>query len=298
MSININHLNSLVVIAGISGAGRSSALRKMSDMGFYVIDNLPISLVKNFIEHSRKIPKRYLSTCLILETDTNEKVDELLELLSTLKQGKAKIRLIFLDSDTETILKRFSETRRPHPNFDPSTDASLEDTIQRERERLEPIKYRSNLILDTSKFSVHELRKELRIFFEDLITSTIDQVRINFISFGFKYGTPSDCDLIIDIRFLPNPHFVGALRERVGLDKEVSDYVLKSTEAKVFLEKYTDLLYFLLPNYANEGKSYLNIGVGCTGGKHRSVAIVEELKRTIQLEGFVMSTKHRDIDKL
>jgi RNase adapter protein RapZ len=296
-SLSIAHLDSLVIIAGVCGAGRSSALRKMSDLNFYTIDNLPVPLLSDFIEFTKKAPKRFLSTSLIVDTDSEEKVSDFLNLKNSLEIGAAHFRIIFLDSDTDTILKRYSESRRPHPNFNPDLDKNLEDTIRRERDILFPLKQKANLMIDTTNMSVHELRKEIRLFTGDLILQNIDALRVNFISFGFKYGAPRDCDLIIDIRFLPNPYFVGHLREKDGLDDDVAQYVLHSNEAQVFLEKYTDLINFLLPKYANEGKSYINIGVGCTGGKHRSVAIIQELIKRINVEGFRISVRHRDKDK-
>jgi UPF0042 nucleotide-binding protein len=205
------------------------------------------------------------------------------------------IQLVFLDADTTAVLRRYSETRRPHPSFDPSADASLEHAIQRERERLQTIKEVSNLVLDTSSFTVHALKRELRDFLISLGTVSARSMRINFLSFGFKRGVPLDCDLVADVRFLRNPHFVESLRDQTGKDPAVRNYVFESPDATDFVKRYSELLAFLLPRYQFEGKAYLNIGIGCTGGKHRSVAIAEALCAAMDHEKFHVSVRHRDI---
>jgi UPF0042 nucleotide-binding protein len=203
--------------------------------------------------------------------------------------------LIFLDADTRSIVRRYSETRRPHPGFDPAKDKSLEETIQRERARLQPIKEAADLVLDTSSMNIHALKRELRDFLQNLGTVSARSMLVNFLSFGFKRGTPIDCDLIVDVRFLKNPHFIEDLREQDGRDQPVRDYVFSSPDAAEFVRRYAELLSFLLPKYQFEGKAYLNIGVGCTGGKHRSVAIAEALSKTIDPSRYLVSVKHRDI---
>jgi RNase adapter protein RapZ len=294
--ISVSHIGSLLLLSGISGAGRSSALHTLSDYGFSIVDNLPVHLFLPFIELSRQFPEKYSRTALIIDIDTDKDTKDFISLLQRLHIGNCNLMVVFLDADTEVILRRYSETRRPHPGFQSYLDRSLEDTIRRERNLLDPVKHHANLIIDTSGLSIHELRRELRTFVDGLGITPENAVRVNFVSFGFKYGIPRDCDLVIDIRFLPNPHFVEGLREKTGQTKEVAQYVLSQPDAQAFLTRYSDLLRFLLPRYAFEGKSYINIGVGCTGGKHRSVCIAEELhNRNAPMEGFVFSVKHRDL---
>lgn len=292
MSFTFDHMNSLVLLAGISGAGRSAALADLSDFGYYAVDNLPIPLLPAFLSFTITDPQKYSRTALTLNIGSEANVSELLELLPSTPEN---LTLIFLDCATEVILKRYSETRRPHPLYNPSSDVSLEDTVQRERNWLDPLKYRASLTIDTTSLTIHELRRELRGFVDRLGDVKTAGLQVNIVSFGFKYGAPRDCDLLIDIRFLPNPHFVPTLKERVGLEQEVAEYVLRSPEAQEFLDRYSSLLAFLLPRYAYEGKAYLTIGVGCTGGRHRSVAIAEELAKRITDSSCTISVKHRDI---
>ena len=292
----IDHFKCFVLIAGVSGAGKSTALQTLSDFGFYIIDNLPLALVPNFVQFSRGAPQKYASTAMLLDIDSKEKLEQLLQLINMLGRPPA-LKLLFLDCSKETIIKRYSETRRPHPNFSPAQDKTLEDAIMREKEIMQPFRERADLLIDTSNLNVHELRREVRAFAESLGAPKAAQVRVNFLSFGFKYGIPLDCDLVVDVRFLPNPHFVPGLREKTGVERDVSDFVLKQPAAEEFLKRFLDLLSFLIPSYAREGKVYVNIGIGCTGGKHRSVTIAGELARRTPGETFLISVKHRDLGR-
>lgn len=289
------NISSLIILFGITGAGRSSALQYFSDIGYYALDNLPVSLFSEFLDQTKKFPHKYTKTALTLDADFRSGAKELMALIEGVKNPSVKI--VFIDADTETIIKRYSETRRPHPDFDATVDKSLEDTVQRERNVLEPIKFRSHLVLDSSGLSIHDLRRELLKFVASIGLSEGTKLRVNFVSFGFKYGAPRDCDLIVDIRFLPNPYFVEKLRDKAGTDQEVSNFVLDTEDAKEFIEKYSSLLFFLLPKYKLEGKSYLSIGIGCTGGKHRSVAIAEKLAQIVGDSQYSVSVKHRDITR-
>ncbi len=289
------HFDSLILVTGISGAGKSTAMHLLSDSGYSVVDNLPVPLLRQFLSFSHSAGVRYRKTALLLDVDSQESQRLLLPLLGERGARPTNLRLIFLDADTKAVLRRYSETRRPHPGFDPATDTSLEDAIQRERERLQTIKEVSNLVLDTSEFTVHALKRELRDFLVSLGTVSARSMRINFLSFGFKRGVPLDCDLVADVRFLRNPHFVEALRDKTGKDSAVRNYVFESLDAAEFVKRYTELLSFLLPRYQFEGKAYLNIGIGCTGGKHRSVAIAEALCAAMDHEKFFVSVRHRDI---
>ncbi len=279
----------------MSGAGKSHALDTLEDRGFYTLDNLPVPLFRQFLEFSRSSPAKYERTALLLDIDTRDKLAELTKLLDEIDPKRSLVKFVFVEATNDTIVKRYSETRRPHPGFDAIKDKSLEDTIQRERSRLQPLREIANIVIDTSSLSVHELRRELGGFLDSLPFAPGKLMRVNFLSFGFKYGLPIDCDLVIDVRFLPNPHFVEELRERTGLEQVVRDYVLKTPAAQEFTTLYSELLGFLLPQYAFEGKSYLNIGVGCTGGQHRSVAIAEALQSLIDPKLYLVSVKHRDL---
>lgn len=289
------HIQSLVIVTGLSGAGKSSAMDLLEDSGYFGVDNLPVPLLNNFLELSKTAPERYSLTALLLDIDSQESRAQILPLIRPAGARAPNLKVVFLDADTRSIVRRYSETRRPHPGFDPAKDKSLEETIQRERARLQPIKEAADLVLDTSSMNIHALKRELRDFLQGLGTVSSRSMLINFVSFGFKRGTPIDCDLIVDVRFLKNPHFIEALRDQDGRDEAVRDYVFSSPDAAEFVRCYSDLLSFLLPKYQFEGKAYLNIGVGCTGGKHRSVAIAEALSKTIDTTRYLVSVKHRDI---
>ncbi len=267
----------------------------LEDSGYFGVDNLPVPLLNHFLELSKTAPERYSLTALLLDIDSQESRAQILPLIRPGGARAPNLKVIFLDADTRSIVRRYSETRRPHPGFDPAKDKSLEETIQRERARLQPIKEAADLVLDTSSMNIHALKRELRDFLQGLGTVSSRSMLINFVSFGFKRGTPIDCDLIVDVRFLKNPHFIEALRDQDGRDEAVRDYVFSSPDAAEFVRRYSDLLSFLLPKYQFEGKAYLNIGVGCTGGKHRSVAIAEALSKTIDATRYLVSVKHRDI---
>lgn len=294
MAEGYSHIHHFVLIAGLSGAGKSTALHIFSDLGFFTIDHLPVPLVEDFLAHSRSSSTRYARTSLILDIDSREKMVEFFIAVDKMKEKQLFPLLIFLDCSNEEIILRYSETRRPHPGFDPHLDNSLEDAVMRERERLLPFKERANLVVDTTDFNVHELRRILESFAESIAEENLTKVRVNFVSFGYKNGIPRDCDLVIDVRFLPNPYFVDHLRERTGLDQSVSQYVMSFEEAQEFLRRYVDLLNYLIPKYIYEGKSYLNIGIGCTGGQHRSVAIAQRLSELVSGDDLIVSVKHRD----
>jgi UPF0042 nucleotide-binding protein len=292
--LRFDHINSLIIVTGLSGAGKSSAMALLADSGYYVVDNLPVPLLGQFFDFSQGAVARYRNTALLIDVDSRESRVQLLSIVGSKGSRPENLKVIFLDADDHSIVRRYSETRRPHPGFDPAQDTTLKDTISRERSRLQPIKEAADLLVDTSSFNIHALRRELRSFLDSLGSVGRSSMRVNFLSFGFKHGIPLDCDLVIDVRFLRNPHFVEDLRHQDGRDAAVRDYVFGTPEASEFVDRYSDLLAFLLPRYQAEGKAYLNVGIGCTGGKHRSVAIAEALAKRADTEHYLVSVKHRD----
>lgn len=288
-------LESLVLITGLSGAGRSSAQRILSDLGYYAVDNLPLELLNEFLLFVDKNP-RFKKVALHVDLATKVDRDLFLSIAARLKKHPA-VTLLFLDCSTTNLLKRYNETRRPHPGFDPVRDKTLEDTIVRERKRYSPVGEVAHLRIDTSTINIHQLKEKLTRFINNLKIETNYCLRINFLSFGFKHGLPRNCDLVMDVRFINNPYFIEALRGKTGLDKAVKSFVLEQDVTTGFFSRYLDLLNYLIPLYQAEGKAYINIGIGCTGGKHRSVVIAEELARAILAEKILISTEHRDIEK-
>lgn len=285
----------ILLAAGISGAGKSTALDVLSDLGFYGIDNLPVPLFASFLVTAKRNPQRFARTALLLDIESRDKLNELMDFLKTLDRTTFDVKLLFFDAATPTIIKRYSETRRPHPGFDPVRDQTLADAIERERNRFTSFKEIANIVFDTTTSTVHDLKRDVKSFIDSLGFDANKDVRVNFVSFGFKHGIPNDCDLIVDVRFLPNPHFVENLKDKTGLEKDVQEFVLNREITQQFLLKYSDLLAFLLPNYIFEGKSYINIGVGCTGGKHRSVALCQALYDRADKSKYIVSVKHRDL---
>lgn len=284
----------LVIVTGMSGAGKTVALKMMEDMGYYCVDNLPISLIEKFAELALG-SNQGLSNQVALGIDIRSGqelplLDKILERWST---DGIPFEILFLDASDEVLLKRYKETRRNHPL---AGAGRIDEGIKKERECLAFLKKQANVILDTSMLLTKELRQELeKIYMED---GTYDNLFVTVMSFGFKYGIPADADLVFDVRFLPNPYYVENLRPKTGEEKEIQDYVKQGGTADIFLGKLYDMLDFLIPNYVLEGKNQLVIGIGCTGGKHRSVtianAVYEHLK---QQKGLGVKLYHRDIEK-
>ncbi|MBT8468218.1 MAG: RNase adapter RapZ [Myxococcales bacterium] len=265
----------IVVVTGLSGAGRSTALRVLEDAGFFCVDNLPPRLAPaliGLVDREGKLGRIGLG----IDVRTGAFLDGAEETLSELEALGHRVRVIFLDCADDVLVRRFSETRRPHAL---SRTGDLHGAISRERERLAGLRGRADIVIDTTEFSVHDLRHHLI----DYIGRDPDRpsMVVRLLSFGFKYGVPVDADLVFDLRFLPNPHFVDALRPKTGLDAEVSDYVMNAPETQKLLGRLLPLLDYVLPQYAREGKAYLTVGLGCTGGRHRSVAMAEELGRRL-----------------
>lgn len=279
----------LVVLTGLSGAGKLSALKSFEDLGYYAVDNLPLELVPQFAELVRSSND---ITRAVLGVDAREGSIERFPKILQEVRNKLSVRVVFLEAADDVLVRRYSETRRPHPlRRDELVSASIAD----ERRRMDPIRNLADVILDTSKFNVHELRAHINAQFnrkegeQPLLVSTM--------SFGFKNGVPPEADLVFDVRFLPNPHFIPEFRPLTGRDPQVAQYVMDFPQTKEFLERTTDLLRFLLPHYVKEGKSYLTIAFGCTGGQHRSVALAEDMKKRLTDAGYRAKVSHRDMPR-
>jgi len=299
--VDIGNIKSLLFLCGLSGAGRSTALDSLADLGFFTNENLPVAVCKSFLQYAQFDPHRFQRTALAPDVDSLAKVELFLDFINKIGHPSPTVQTIFLEASSNTIVRRYGQTRRPHPCFDPNLDLTLEDTIARERQILFPIRDRANLVIDTSNLNLHELRKEISAFAASLGSKTSNLVRVNLIAFGFKHGIPNDCDLVVDVRFLPNPYFVPLLKDKTGLDAEVQKFVLSMPDAQEFTKLYIQQLQFLIKKHAESGKLYLNIGFGCTGGRHRSVALAEEIGRQLKTrlapESFTVSSKYRDINK-
>ncbi len=284
---------SLVILTGMSGAGKSTALKMMEDIGFYCVDNLPIPLIETFVELSETSGEELQKFAIGIDIRSGHSLSELHGILARLEEKGKAPEILFLDAEDSVLVKRYKETRRNHPL---SGKERVETGIAAERERLTFLRKRSDYIIDTSRLLTRELRAELDKIFVN--QQEYQNLFITILSFGFKYGIPADSDLVFDVRFLPNPYYVEELRVKSGNDKEIQDYVLQFEEAHVFLEKLTDMVNFLIPNYIVEGKNQLVIGIGCTGGKHRSVTLANELyKNLCSRREYGLKMEHRDIEK-
>ncbi len=276
---------SLVVVTGLSGSGKSWVNKCLEDMGYFCVDNLPLDLLEPLID--QVTGKKLVG--IILDVRNPDFAHRFPEIMARLRQRVPGARLLFLDASEESLIRRFSETRRPHPL---SGRSSLLEALRREREMLEEVRGVADVVVDTSSMTVHELRSFLQKTFVGAPESA--GMIISATSFGYKFGTPHDVDLLFDVRFLANPHFVPELKGKTGMDPAVAAYIEKDPETPAFLERLVQFLDYLLPRFENEGKSYLSIGVGCTGGKHRSVYVAEQLARTLQERGYPVRVSHRD----
>ena len=282
----------LVIVTGMSGAGKTQALKMLEDMGYYCVDNLPIPLMDKFAELVQSSSGEIARAALGIDIRSGEELPQLRDVLAKWKAGKMPYQILFLDAGSEILIKRYKETRRKHPL---AGTGRIEKGIELERERLGFLKKSADYIIDTTHLLTRELRQELeKIFVED---GEYKNLYITVLSFGFKYGIPSDADLVFDVRFLPNPYYVDDLRSRTGEEKAVQDYVRQGGTADIFLEKLCVMLEFLLPNYILEGKNQLVIAIGCTGGKHRSVTVARALYQQLASHSeYGIKLYHRDIE--
>lgn len=280
----------MVVVTGLSGSGRSAALKAFEDIGYYCVDNLPLALLRSFVEFALRSEEASRSAIGI---DIRERgfPAQFPDLYGELKAGGRPIELLFLDATDQTIVRRFSETRRPHPLSRGTTP--LLDGIRKERAALGEVKKLAGRIIDTSDYTVHDLRQAIERYYTE---GDADRpMVITLVTFGYKYGVPYELDLMFDLRFLPNPHFVPELRALTGEDANVREYIMARPDAGEFLDRLAGFLAYLLPRYRSEGKSYLTIGFGCTGGRHRSVALAVMVAELLRTSGYDVNIKHRDI---
>ncbi|MEK6562717.1 MAG: RNase adapter RapZ [Candidatus Binatota bacterium] len=282
----------IIVVTGLSGSGKSVVIRALEDNGFFCIDNLPVVLIPKFIDLCQGYREEIKRIALGIDLRERLFLQSWPEVLTELRVAGHRVEVLFLDAADEVLLRRFSETRRPHPL---AGEGSIQEGIVRERKALEGMRALADKIIDTSDFNVHELKREVEQYYSQ--SQSPRKMSLFMNSFGYKYGIPPDTDMIVDVRFLPNPFFVNGLRAKNGLEPDVKEFVLKREETHVFLDRLYSLLEFVLPQYEREGKSSLTLALGCTGGKHRSVVLVEELKKRLDQERFRIHVKHRDIDK-
>lgn len=283
----------ILIISGLSGGGKSKAASFLEDSGFYIVDNMPAAMILKFAEFCAGGGGRYARVALVYDVRTAESFSELFDVLDKLKGMEGVCRMLFLEASPAAIIKRYKETRRRHP-LEKETD-SLEEAVEKERELMLPVKQRADFIIDTTRLSTAKLRSELlRIFNGE---EEQEGMTVSVTSFGFKHGLPLEADLVLDVRFMPNPFYIEELRHQTGLDKSVSDYVFSFQQTRDFLFKVEDLLRFTLPLYAEEGKTGLVVAVGCTGGHHRSVAIAHALTEFIREQGYQAAEHHRDMER-
>jgi len=281
-----------VIITGMSGAGKTQAANFLEDIGFFCVDNLPPTLIPKFAELCAQTDGRMQKIALVIDVRERRFLANLFDILDGLKKEGHRVMILFLNAGEDSLVRRFSETRRPHPL---AIDGSLVMGIRNEREILSNLQKEADLVVDTSDYTVHEFRRLLFDAFQGWEVS--DTTRISLVSFGYKYGLPNYADVIFDLRFLPNPHFVEELKPLTGKDQPVIDFILKNPNTRSYLERLVDFLNFCLPLYIQEGKSYLTICLGCTGGRHRSVTLVEHLAKVLRQMGHPIHVHHRDIDK-
>lgn len=282
-----------VIVTGMSGGGKSTAMKMLEDMGFYCVDNLPVALIEKFVELVETPNTELEKVALGLDVRADQDFHQSEKTLEQLKANGYNFEILFMDANEKTLLKRYKETRRLHP-LSNEKDPRIESGIAKEREILTNIKKKADYVIDTSKLLTRELKEELdRIFIKN---EEFNSLMVNIVSFGFKNGIPADADLVFDVRFLPNPFYIDELKHITGNDKAVQDYVMSFPEAGQFLTKLTDMLSFLIPGYIKEGKYQLVVAVGCTGGQHRSVTLANALYKELKDKGnYGLSLSHRDI---
>ncbi len=284
--------HNIVIVTGLSGAGKSQALKTLEDVGYFCVDNLPPSLIPTFIDLYSQVKKQAIQIAIVVDIRGGEFFMDLADALTALREKAIRPTVLFLEAEDETLVRRYKETRRRHPL---SQQSGILEGIREERQILSDLKTASDIIIDTSNLAPAEFRRQLAEVFSKSVSP--QKLLITIISFGFKYGLPMDADLVFDVRFLPNPHYIKELRPLTGLDPKVAEYVKDSPVTAEFMSRFQHFTGFLLPNYVEEGKTHLTIAVGCTGGKHRSVVVGQLIKAYLEALEHTVIIEHRDIDR-
>jgi UPF0042 nucleotide-binding protein len=283
----------VVIITGLSGSGKSTAVNALEDIGFFCIDNLPVPLLPKVLELGASGSGGVQSLAFVIDTRERMFLDDAGGMIDQLREGDVHLQVLFLEADEDSLVRRFSETRRRHP-LTKEGDRTLREAIEEERQRLSALRDNADAVIDTSDHTVHSLKS---LFQNRYSGDKANKFTITILSFGFKHGLPTECDLVFDVRFLQNPYFLEELRDQRGTDEDVQDFVLSQPEAARFISHLQEMTQFVLPLYEREGKSYLTIGIGCTGGHHRSVAVAEDVCRRLESSGWDVHVRHRDSDK-
>jgi UPF0042 nucleotide-binding protein len=280
----------LVILTGLSGSGKGSVLRTFEDLGYYCVDNLPVPLIPSFTDLYAQSRNQIRRAALLVDAREGKQLAQLPDVCRKL-QKEGLLTLVFVEASTDALVRRFSETRRPHPM---GRGKTVRESIRLERQRMAEIRRLADVVIDTTKFNVHELRRFIVRKFE---SARPEPLMVSVVSFGYRFGIPQDADLVFDVRFLPNPHFVPRLRKYSGCDAPVTRFIHSFRQTSEFIRRIDGLLAYLIPHYVGEGKSYLTIAFGCTGGRHRSVALAEDVRKRLARRGYSTKTVHRDIDK-
>ncbi len=284
----------LVIVTGMSGAGKSRVVDALEDIGFFCVDNMTPKLIPTFVQLLNDSAEIREKVAIVADVRLGDSFSHLPDALDELKRMNCKYKIMFLDAENDVLFRRYQETRRKHPLMSDGSTKQLQDVIIQEREMIKIVRDLADFVIDSSYFSTAQLKERVcKLFLDDIA----DSLKINIVSFGFKYGAPKDSDLLFDVRCLPNPFYIPELKNKTGLESEVRDYVMSFEEAKNLEPKLTDLVTYLVPLYISEGKSQLTISIGCTGGKHRSVVFTEIVYNAIKEKGFKVSVSHRDINR-
>lgn len=282
-----------MIISGLSGSGKSTAMKALEDSGFYCIDNMPATLIPTFIELCQHSTRGLSKVAIVVDIRGKEFLEDFQKRIQDLRGKGHDVKILFLESGNDVLIRRYSETRRSHP-VEKERGIPLPEAVKEERGEMAFLREIADEVIDTSDLTVHQLRDSIM---ERLATSPTTGMKATLLSFGYSYGLPAEADIVMDVRLLPNPFFVRELRALTGKDKEVKDYVLKQEETEQFLQRFSEMIQYLIPLYEKEGKSYLTIAIGCTGGKHRSVVITEQLAAIVGQQGQEITVRHRDIER-
>ncbi|RLB08154.1 MAG: RNase adapter RapZ [Deltaproteobacteria bacterium] len=283
----------VTIISGLSGSGKSTAMKALEDAGFYCIDNMPATLIPTFVELCRHSTRGLSKVAIVVDIRGKEFLEDFQKVIQDLRHVGHQVKIIFLESKDDVLIRRYSETRRRHP-LEKERGIPLPEAVKKERGEIAFLREIADEVVDTSSLNVHQLRD---LIMERLLVPGVQRMKVTLLSFGYSYGVPTEADIVMDVRFLPNPFFVKELRGLTGEDKKVKDYILKKEEADDFVHKFTKLIEYLIPLYEKEGKSYLTIAIGCTGGKHRSVVITERLAEVLGQRGKEVTVRHRDMER-